>query len=405
MDDLTSRKPVIKVPEIQADGGRKKTQEAGMSTETEQGHEEDDERYDGLVNSSSMQRDISLSETVSIPINPAATTNNEGVIPPINAEIEEGLKTPNGSETVEIDEELISLGKFGDTSKILSIACPGVTPINDPLREATPTDSDVINGINSHSVGPDIEVINGINAQSIGPNKGVINGPNSQSIGPDIATSEFNAQFKDNDGEFSIEKISTTTMKGNESDQFNQPPHRAIWKPPPWPILKVNSDDAIFREQNFVGVGVVGVVIQDIKDQGVAFMDKKITLFSVTVWKIWTLRNQVRTNQPCCSPNQLANIAKELLTEFHAVQQPSLPQSTSIRVHWRAPILDMVKVNLDVTLFNREQNSWIGVVMARCFSKLHYSHVKREGNIIAHVLACFVLNVLDYSVWMEDVPP
>ena len=42
------------------------------------------------------------------------------------------------------------------------------------------------------------------------------------------------------------EKSTTTTMKGNEPDQSNQPPHRAIWKPPPWPILKVNSDDAIF---------------------------------------------------------------------------------------------------------------------------------------------------------------
>ncbi|KAK9994592.1 hypothetical protein SO802_024295 [Lithocarpus litseifolius] len=32
---------------------------------------------------------------------------------------------------------------------------------------------------------------------------------------------------------------------------------------------------------------------------------------------------------------------KELLTKFQAVQQPSLPQSTPIRVRWRAPILDM----------------------------------------------------------------
>nr|POE80704.1 hypothetical protein CFP56_18903 [Quercus suber] len=94
------------------DGDQEKTQEAGTSTETEQGHEEDAERYDGLVNSSLMQRDISLSVTDSIPINPAVPTNNKGVIPPINADIEEGLKTPNWSETVEIDEELISFGKF-----------------------------------------------------------------------------------------------------------------------------------------------------------------------------------------------------------------------------------------------------------------------------------------------------
>uniref|UniRef100_A0A7N2MCJ0 Uncharacterized protein n=1 Tax=Quercus lobata TaxID=97700 RepID=A0A7N2MCJ0_QUELO len=50
------------------------------------------------------------------------------------------------------------------------------------------------------------------------------------------------------------EKSATTTMKGNEPDKSNQPLHRAIWKPPPWLILKVNSDDAIFWEQNSVDV-------------------------------------------------------------------------------------------------------------------------------------------------------
>ena len=49
-------------------------------------------------------------------------------------------------------------------------------------------------------------------------------------------------------------KSATTTMKGNEPDQSNQPPHCAIWKPTPWLILKVNSDDAIFWEQNSVDV-------------------------------------------------------------------------------------------------------------------------------------------------------
>ena len=48
-------------------------------------------------------------------------------------------------------------------------------------------------------------------------------------------------------------------------------------------------------------------------------------LFSVTVWTIWTHRNRVRTYQPCCSPNQLTHMAKELLSEFQVVQQPSPP--------------------------------------------------------------------------------
>ena len=42
------------------------------------------------------------------------------------------------------------------------------------------------------------------------------------------------------------------------------PPHplmrdseRVIWKLPPWPRHKVNFDGAVFREENFAGVGVV----------------------------------------------------------------------------------------------------------------------------------------------------
>ena len=41
------------------------------------------------------------------------------------------------------------------------------------------------------------------------------------------------------------------------------------------------------------------------------------------------------------------------------------------------------------------------------FNELHYSHVKKEGNIVAHKLARHVICVLDVVVWMEleDVPP
>ena len=71
------------------------------------------------------------------------------------------------------------------------------------------------------------------------------------------------------------EKLSTAAIRGNEPDQSNRLPHRTIWKPPPLPILKVNFDGAIFREQNSLGVGIV---LRDDKGQVVAFMDEKITL-------------------------------------------------------------------------------------------------------------------------------
>ena len=40
---------------------------------------------------------------------------------------------------------------------------------------------------------------------------------------------------------------------------------------------------------------------------------------------------------------------------------------------------------------------------ARFFNQLHYSHVKREGNKVAHNLARHVLCISDFVVWMEDV--
>ena len=43
--------------------------------------------------------------------------------------------------------------------------------------------------------------------------------------------------------------------------------------------------------------------------------------------------------------------------------------------------------------------------MINFFTELHYSHVKREGNIVAHKLARHVICVLNFVVWMKDVPP
>ena len=38
------------------------------------------------------------------------------------------------------------------------------------------------------------------------------------------------------------------------------------------------------------------------------------------------------------------------------------------------------------------------------FNELHYSNVKREANNVAHKLARHAIYVLDFAVWMEDVP-
>ena len=43
--------------------------------------------------------------------------------------------------------------------------------------------------------------------------------------------------------------------------------------------------------------------------------------------------------------------------------------------------------------------------LVNLFYELHYSHIKREGNIVAHKLAHHAICVSGVVVWMEDVPP
>ena len=38
-------------------------------------------------------------------------------------------------------------------------------------------------------------------------------------------------------------------------------------------------------------------------------------------------------------------------------------------------------------------------------NQLRYSHVKREGNKIAHSLATYAKHIFDFVVWMKGVPP
>lgn len=42
---------------------------------------------------------------------------------------------------------------------------------------------------------------------------------------------------------------------------------------------------------------------------------------------------------------------------------------------------------------------------SRLFTQLHYSHTKRESNMVAHSLIRYALHVFDAIVWMEDVSP
>ena len=43
-------------------------------------------------------------------------------------------------------------------------------------------------------------------------------------------------------------------------------------------------------------------------------------------------------------------------------------------------------------------------IFSHRFDELQYSHAKRECNVLTHNLARYVISILDFVVWMEDVP-
>ncbi|KAL0007007.1 hypothetical protein SO802_008509 [Lithocarpus litseifolius] len=62
-----------------------------------------------------------------------------------------------------------------------------------------------------------------------------------------------------------------------------------------------------------------------------------LELFSAIAWSIWSHRNRVRMLQPSCNPNQLATLAKELLSKFMAAQPPPRIQPTSTCTRCQGP--------------------------------------------------------------------
>ena len=39
------------------------------------------------------------------------------------------------------------------------------------------------------------------------------------------------------------------------------------------------------------------------------------------------------------------------------------------------------------------------------FTQSRYSHIRREGNMVAHNIATYARNFSDFVVWLEDAPP
>ena len=90
---------------------------------------------------------------------------------------------------------------------------------------------------------------------------------------------------------------------------------------------------------------------------------RKPALFAFTVWTIWTQKNQVRSQQPCCSLNHLSQLVAERFSEYCAIFPPTQPSRPRIRTRWKPPLVDIFKINFDGAVFAEENCSGVGVIV------------------------------------------
>ena len=165
-----------------------------------------------------------------------------------------------------------------------------------------------------------------------------------------------------------------------------------------------------------------------------------LSFFCTTAWLIWTQRNRLCLNKAAVNSHQIATTAKDHIVEFaQTYTTPLFPRVTTTppQTRWHPLHLGLVKINCDGATSKEQNKSGVGVVIrnrngmvlasallknstylsmdglllddirfyASFFNQLLYSHVKREGNKVAHKLAKHALCISDFLVWIEDVPP
>ena len=140
--------------------------------------------------------------------------------------------------------------------------------------------------------------------------------------------------------------------------------------------MKINFDGAVFSSENRSGTGVVirnsaGLVMASCSQcLSQAYSNDEVEAFAAA--KALSFAAEIGISKAVLEGDSLT-IIKALSTD-----QRSLSSF--------GPLIDDAKFS------------------SVNFDQLHYSHVKRECNFAAHSLAKFASNILDFQVWMEDVP-
>ena len=161
----------------------------------------------------------------------------------------------------------------------------------------------------------------------------------------------------------------------SDPPKINPPPKK--WSPPPLNWYKVNVDDAVFRDQGGIGVGVV---IRS--DQGgvMGSMSKKIHL----PW------GAIEAEAKAMKEGIL--LAWDLGLKNIIVEGDSLVVVQALN-GIIAPAISIQKVIEGITWCLKRLDTW------------KISHSRRSSNTTAHLMAKEASSILENVIWVEDTPP
>ena len=148
------------------------------------------------------------------------------------------------------------------------------------------------------------------------------------------------------------------------------------WKPPVQEMMKINFDGAIFAEEKSSGMGVI------IRDR------KGLVIASMATWipqQLWPVEIEALAASKALEFARELGIADAVLEGDSQVVIMALNSKNTVL----APFGSLVQDSL---------------TLSTSFSKLSYSHTKRDGNPVAHNLAKLAVNLTNCVIWMEDVP-
>ncbi|KAL0011877.1 hypothetical protein SO802_006985, partial [Lithocarpus litseifolius] len=151
---------------------------------------------------------------------------------------------------------------------------------------------------------------------------------------------------------------------------------RSVWVPPPRNVFKVNVDAAVFAQHRAVGIGVI---VRDDLGRIEAALSKRLDAPLGAV-----------------EAEAMAYETGLIFAKDIGIQEVVI-EGDSLIIH-RA-LSDESKSPSSVSAIVQGMQE-----LGEDFRKIEFSHVRRQGNKVAHLLAKHAIDVSDFIAWIEETP-